>query len=301
MFSPLQGKAPFVAVAAMSAALFSGGLLHAAQQNMPVPATDDETGFELIFDGKTMNGWEGDPKYWRVENGVLVGEVLPTNIPTQNTFFIWRGGVPRDFDLKVEYRISAKGNSGLNYRSVEVPGVSLALQGYQADLDGENRNANNVRYTGQNYEERGRAFLALRGQMTHIVEGKPPQIIGSVGDAKEIESVIKNGDWNELRIIARGNIMIELINQRVTNIVIDDDPKGRKLEGLLGVQVHVGGAMKIEYRNFRLKKLDALPASASETAPPAASSTPAASSATTAPASSAVSIAPSSATPARAP
>ncbi len=261
------------------------GALRAAQQNAPVPATDDESGFELIFDGQTMNGWEGDPQYWRVENGVLVGEVLPTNIPKQNTFFIWRGGVTRDFDLKVEYRISNKGNSGVNFRSVEVPGVSLALQGYQADLDGENRNANNVRYTGQNYEERGRAFLALRGQVTHVIQGKPPQIIGSVGDPKEIEAVIKNGDWNELRVIARGNIMIELINQRVTNIVIDDDPSGRKLEGLLGVQVHVGGAMKIEYRNFRLKQLDPLPATTPATPSPAAvpattTTTPAATSAT---------------------
>src|SRR5204863_4617278 len=94
-------------------------------------AANNEAGFELIFDGKTLKGWEGDPKYWRVENGSLVGEVTPGTILKQNTFIIWRGGVTRDFELKVEYRISARGNSGINYRSIEVPGQPLAMRGYQ--------------------------------------------------------------------------------------------------------------------------------------------------------------------------
>jgi len=91
-------------------------------QSYPVPASGDESGFEPIFDGKTLQGWEGDPQYWRVENGCLVGEVTPKTILKQNSFIIWRGGTTRDFELKVEYRVSAQGNSGINYRSVEVPG-----------------------------------------------------------------------------------------------------------------------------------------------------------------------------------
>src|SRR5262245_6570866 len=83
-------------------------------------SASDESGFEVIFDGKTLKGWEGDPKYWRVENGCLIGEVTPETILKQNSFIIWRGGVTRDFELKVEYRVSASGNSGINYRSIEV-------------------------------------------------------------------------------------------------------------------------------------------------------------------------------------
>src|SRR5262245_17045320 len=71
-------------------------------------ASTEEAGFERIFDGKTLKGWEGDPKYWRVENGALVGEITTETIVKQNTFIIWRGGVTRDFELKVEYRISAR-------------------------------------------------------------------------------------------------------------------------------------------------------------------------------------------------
>jgi hypothetical protein len=122
-----------------------------AAQTSPSAAASDETGFESIFDGKTLKGWEGDSRYWRVKNGSLVGEVTPETILKQNTFIIWRGGVTRDFALKVEYRISARGDSGINYRSVEVPGQPWAVQGYQADIDGQNRNAGGLCHTDQNF------------------------------------------------------------------------------------------------------------------------------------------------------
>jgi Domain of Unknown Function (DUF1080) len=151
--------------------------------------------------------------------------------------------------LKVEYRVSARGNSGINYRSVMVTNGPWTMRGYQADLDGRNQ------YTGQNYEEKGRTFLALRGQVTRIEEDKPPQIIGSLGATNELVSVIRNEDWNEYHLIVCGNVMTHILNGRVMSVVIDEDVKNRKFEGLLGVQVHVGPPMKIEYRNFRLKKL----------------------------------------------
>ena len=220
-----------------------------AQQIYPTPATNDVAGFEQIFDGKTLSGWEGDPKYWRVENGCLVGEVSPETLLKQNTFIIWRGGTTRDFELKVEYRVSAKGNSGINYRSVSWTNSPHALRGYQADIDGANK------YTGQNYEEKGRTFLALRGDISRVDADGKSRIIGSVGDNATLVAFIKNEDWNEVHLIVRGNTMTHLINGHVMSVVVDDDPVNRKFDGLLGVQVHVGPPMKIEYRNFRLKKL----------------------------------------------
>src|SRR5436190_6319389 len=202
-------------------------------QTYPVPAANDDAGWEPIFDGKTLSGWEGDPRYWRVENGSLVGEVTPETLLKNNTFIIWRAGVTKDFELKVEYRISANGNSGINYRSVDVPGLPFALTGYQADIDGPNR------HTGQNYEERGRTFNALRGQITHIQTGKKAQIIAAVGDAKELESHIKKDDWNEYHLIIRGNTLIHIVNGQLMSLVIDDDTEKRRFAGKLGVQVHV--------------------------------------------------------------
>jgi hypothetical protein len=216
---------------------------------------DSEAGFESIFDGKTLNGWEGDPVYWRVENGAIVGEIAPDKLVKQNSFIIWRGGETRDFELKMDYRISAGGNSGINYRSTELPDIKWAMRGYQCDLDGQTRNKAPLRHTGQNYEERGRTFIALRGQATRLETGKKPVLIGSVGDIEELVSVMKSDDWNAVHLIARGNVMTHLINGRVMCIVVDDDTQNRRLDGLLGMQVHVGPPMKVEFRNIRIKKM----------------------------------------------
>jgi hypothetical protein len=221
-----------------------------AQQRPPPIATNDESGFVQIFDGKSLAGWEGDTNYWRVEDGALVGEITPDKLLKVNSFIVWHGGETRDFELKVDYRITARGNSGINYRSVMATNGPWAMKGYQADIDGVNR------YTGQNYEEKGRTFLALRGQVTRIVEGNPPEIIGSLGTTNELLSAIKTNDWNEYHLIVSGNVMTHILNGRVMSVVVDEDAANRKFNGMLGVQVHVGPPMKIEYRNFRLKKLN---------------------------------------------
>src|SRR5262245_324247 len=124
-----------IAAVASLAFLLFGGAAARAQQVMPTPAADDAAGFEAIFDGESLDGWEGDPTYWRVEDGALVGEITPETVLEQNSFIIWRGGVTRDFELKLQFRISEGGNSGVNYRSEEIEGARFALRGYQADID----------------------------------------------------------------------------------------------------------------------------------------------------------------------
>jgi hypothetical protein len=223
------------------------------QSDRPEPATGDEAGFKSIFDGKTLAGWEGDPKYWRVEDGALVGEITPETIIKSNTFIVWKGGAPADFELKADYRISSGGNSGINYRSVVVPDTvtptnKFAMRGYQFDIDGANR------YTGQNYEEKGRLFLTLRGQVTHVVGGRKPIVLSTIGDAAALAEFIGK-DWNAIHMIIRGNTLIHMLNGHLMSVGIDDDAGGRMMKGEIGVQVHVGPPMKVEYRNFRLKEV----------------------------------------------
>jgi Domain of Unknown Function (DUF1080) len=209
---------------------------------------DDHTGFESIFDGKTLTGWEGDPAFWRVENNEIIGESTAEKPLKVNTFLIWRGGQPRDFELKVEYRINST-NSGVQYRSIELPDVGKwVLKGYQADIDFQNT------YTGQLYEERGRGFLALRGQMTHLQPGKK-RLIANLRSGDELKSLIKADDWNQLHIIARGNILTHVLNGHLVAEAIDDDTANRVASGLIGFQMHVGPPMKVEYRNIWLKNL----------------------------------------------
>jgi hypothetical protein len=221
------------------------------QGDRPAPATGDEPGFQAIFDGKTLTGWEGSPTYWRVENGALVGEITSETVIKSNTFIIWRGGRPRDFDLKLEYRITAAGNSGINYRSAQVPDPvtpanKFAMKGYQFDIDGRKQ------YTGNNYEEKGRLFLALRGQLTRVVGGRVPELVSTFADGAELAKHITD-DWNAVHIMARGNTLTHTLNGHLMCFVVDDDAPNRPADGLIGMQVHVGPAMKIEYRNIRIK------------------------------------------------
>jgi Domain of Unknown Function (DUF1080) len=250
-------RRPFVAslLAAVSGISLNAQAYVPKQSDRPEPIEGDESGFHPIFDGKSFasSNWEGDPKYWRVENGCMVGEITPETIVKSNTFIIWHGGSPKDFELKAEYRITSGGNSGINYRSVVVPDKvtpsnKFAMRGYQADIDGQNR------YTGQNYEEKGRLFLATRGQITHVVGTRKPIVLATFADPAELAKTITT-DWNAYHLIARGNVLMHILNGRLMCVVIDDDTSGRTLEGLIGVQVHVGPPMKVEYRNFRLKNL----------------------------------------------
>ncbi|CAN5359838.1 DUF1080 domain-containing protein [soil metagenome] len=233
--------------------------------NTPAENSDnDDNDFVPIFDGKTLTDWEGDPTYWRVENGNLVGEITPATLLDRNSFIIWRGGVTSDFELKVEFRVSDKGNSGINYRSEEVKDVPFALRGYQADIDGEKR------YTGMNYEERGRTVLAWPGQkvllepvdkdsvqaLIHNNQWTASILKGTLGDLDSLKANIKNEDWNKAHLIVKGNHLKHYVNGQLMSDVTDNDTINRKQTGLLGVQVHVGPPMKIEYRNFRLKHLN---------------------------------------------
>jgi len=218
--------------------------------------SSSNNGFKRIFDGKTLNGWKGDTNYWRVEDGEIVGEVTPQTILKNNTFLIWTGGQPSDFELKVTYRISAKGNSGVNYRSVTVDSLPFALKGYQADIDGKDKYGNGYpRHTGQNYEERGRQFLAVRGQKVTIETGQKPIVTDTLGTKEALLKSINYDGWNELHIIAKGNHIQHFINGTLMSEVTDNDTANRRLSGLIGVQVHVGPPMKIEFKEFLLKTL----------------------------------------------
>ena len=232
----------------------------ANQDATPAP---EATEYLELFDGTSLTGWRGDTSLWRAENGILVGEIEPGEELSNNSFIIWEGGQPGNFELIAEYRMTGKGNSGINYRSEELAEPPFALKGYQADIDAANK------YTGQNYEEKGRTILAFPGQSVKL-----PEVTGAVGDyakgniwtaAEEVASLgnpdslrllIKENDWNEIRIVANGNQLEHYVNGTLMSKVVDDDVANRKSEGLIGVQVHVGPPMKIEYRNIRLKNLD---------------------------------------------
>jgi hypothetical protein len=215
-----------------------------ANSNKPIK---DTTIFITIFDGKTFNGWKADTSVWHIENGCFVGEVTPSKQLKTNSFLVYTSSQAGDFEFKAQFKISKGGNSGVNYRSEELANIPFALKGYQADIDGENV------YTGQNYEERGRGFLAMRGQNITINNSKDAFIIKSIANSDSLKSKIKVDDWNEIHLIVKGNNMKHYINGILMSETTDNDSSNSKLSGLIGLQVHVSKEMRVAYKNIQLK------------------------------------------------
>jgi hypothetical protein len=214
----------------------------------------EENGFKPIFNGKDLTGWDGNPQLWRVEDGVIVGETTAVTQLKANTFLIWRGGKPADFELKAQFRMPNPGfaNSGIQYRSREEQKLwgRWCVGGYQADMDG-----GNASYTGILYEERGRGIVAMQGQKVVIGEDHKPQVIGSVGNPADLQKTIKKQQWNSYHLVVKGNHLQQFINGKLMVDITDNDPQMRRFDGILALQLHAGTPMKAEFRNIQLKEM----------------------------------------------
>ena len=226
-------------------------LLLAIAVGGPGLVTADEPGYESLFDGKTLDNWDGNPEFWSVRDGAITGQTTAEKPTKGNTFIIYRGGEIGDFELKLEYKI-INGNSGIQYRSFEVPDNKWVIGGYQGDFEAGDT------YSGINYGERFRGILANRGQKTKVTKGDDGkvkvEVVEQIGDSKEIQSHIKKEDWNTYHIIAKGYTFEHRINGVTTSICIDEHPD-RRATGLLALQLHAGPPMTVQFKNIRIKKL----------------------------------------------
>jgi len=211
-----------------------------------------EKGFEKIFDGKTLKGWNGDPKFWSVKDGAITGKTTKDNATKGNTFIIWEGGKTGDFDLRLDYKIVG-GNSGIQYRSFKADGLDeWRIGGYQADFEAGDT------YSGICYGERFRGILSLRGKKTTLTvgdDGKLKKAVEEFAKDADIAKAIKKEEWNGYRIVARGFNISHYINGVKTTQLIDRDKKSRRADGLLALQLHAGPPMTVQFRNIRIKDL----------------------------------------------
>jgi alpha-L-rhamnosidase len=209
----------------------------------------DEKEFVQVFDGKTLNGWSGHEAYWSVEDGALTG-VTDGSLKT-NSFITWQGSTIKNFELRVKVKVTARGNSGLQYRGKVRPDLgSHVVTGYQCDIV-----ASVPKYNGMLYEERGRRILSHTGEKVIVDPTGQPWVVGKLPVKK-----FAPDQWHDYRVIVEGNHHRHWIDGHLTADLIDLDEKGRALEGVLAVQVHKGPAMKIQYKDFKIKHLsDDLP------------------------------------------
>lgn len=208
-----------------------------------------------LFNGKDLTGWEGDTKFWSVQDGAITGASSPENAVPHNTFLIWKGGEASDFTLTLKFKMTpgdAKKytNSGIQYRSKVIDAGKFIVGGYQADFEYGDT------YSGILYEEKGRGILAKRGEKVVISQGENPAkpklvISGKAGDDKEIQTAIKKDDWNEYKIVAEGENVKQYINGLLTVDVTDKTAEAPKT-GVIALQMHQGPPMKVQFKDVVL-------------------------------------------------
>ncbi len=211
------------------------------------PTEDD--GFKPIFDGKTLNGWDANPKLWKIDDGAIHGSTHPDGLKGGNTFCIWRGGEPDNFELKFKFKLE-NGNSGVQYRSKDLG--NWRVGGYQFEIRNEKK------WPGYLYHERGgkgRGRVSMVGQFTVIDEqGKKNQTQLIDEDKASKQAGFKPGEWNEAHIIARGNHVIHKINGFTVTEMVDYKKDQRCMKGIIALQIHQGGPMKVWFKDIQLKQ-----------------------------------------------
>ncbi len=226
-------------------AAFAGITLSACSKSDPAPAADTDKA-EVLFNGKDLTGWRGNPDNWKVVDGTIVGTTTDESPLPYNQFLIWEGEV-EDFELTAELKLTSDGNnSGIQYRAQLRPDLGdHVVSGYQCDMHPF------IWANGMLYDEKGRGIVAKRG-MEVVVNGEGKAMItGDLGEDPEFNT----GEWSNYKITARGNHLVHEVNGTKTVDVYDHDEKDRELSGVIAFQIHKGPAMKVEIRNVTLKRL----------------------------------------------
>jgi len=222
-------------------------------------------GFVSIFNGKDLTGWDGDPALWSAADGVLRGQTTKEHAAQGNTFCIWQGGKPANFILKLKVRYTS-GNSGVQYRSVQVPGKAgtknkWVMSGYQAEVRELGGKAYGLCKIGGTYMEKAAGGYLTAFSQFVVVSGDNGKIernvIGSVCDSDLLDKggLYREKDWNEYVLVCMGDYVEEHINGQLASAYIDQRKQGRLLEGLIGLQIHAGGPMTVEFKDICLKNL----------------------------------------------
>jgi hypothetical protein len=227
-------------------------------EKAPAAEKLSEDGFVPIFNGKDLTGWDGKPSMWSVKDGCIRGEATKNNMQTGgNTFLTWQGGKPADFELRLSCKMVG-GNSGIQYRSFTRP-EQWVVGGYQMEVSTDPKNA------GFLYGELFRGGMARVGQK--VVWKGGAQVVGSLGDAAEIAKSYKKDDWNDYRIVCRGNHIEQYLNGIQTIDLVDEDPKAPS-SGVIALQIHQGYVMVVEFKDIRLKKFEKEGAAKTDAAKP---------------------------------
>jgi hypothetical protein len=213
-------------------------------------ASEAPAGFESLFNGKDLTGWKGKDGFWSVQDGAITGETKE-KFAGPNTFLVWQGGEPANFELRFKYKIIG-GNSGVQYRSKVINEAAMQCGGYQGDFEA-GKKYSGILYNEQNVAGK-RGIMAERGTKVTWDKDNKQHVEPLPMTSEELQKTIKPEDWNEYTIIADGNHLVHKINGHTTVDVTDESPDALK-SGIIAIQVHAGPPMKVQVKDIWLKKM----------------------------------------------
>mgnify|MGYP001151413749 CR=1 FL=1 len=214
-----------------------------------LPAAEKEEGFVSIFNGKNLDGWQGEEGFWSVQDGAITGITSPEKPVKAATYLMWRGEKADDFELRFAYRIES-GNSGVQFRSRELDNWDIT--GYQADFDLPNQWTGCLYDCNSHRADPNRVIGPVGRKVVIDPDGK--RTGSRVADAKELLKNVKNNGWNDYHVIARGPMITLKINGVVTSQVVDHEQGKAHRSGIFALQLHGGEPMKVQVKNIRLKR-----------------------------------------------
>jgi hypothetical protein len=208
-----------------------------------------EEGFDRIFDGETLRGWKAlDMSYWSVRDGAILGKSTPEHPCVTNQFLVWQGGDVADFELRLKFRVAGNGgNSGVQFRSVLRPD-GLAV-GYQADIYQSGGYLGGV--CDELHNRKGPELLSANGEKT-VIDASGKRTATKLGAPATMRPA---GEWNDYRILAKGQRIILEINGVKSTELLDEESGQFDLKGFLGLQLRAGDPMTVEFKEIYLKKL----------------------------------------------
>jgi len=180
-----------------------------------------QQGFQPLFNGKNLDGWDGDPRLWKVRDGVLVGSTEGVSLEA-NSFLISKRSL-KNFVLRAEMKLRNH-NSGIQFRSEALP--NWVVRGYQADAAENN-------YWGCIYDEKGKRGILANGWKD------------------KAEKAVKLTDWNQYEILCNGDQIKLTLNGVETAELRDSE----RLEGIIALQLHRGPPMEVYFRKIEVKVL----------------------------------------------
>jgi len=213
-----------------------------------------------LFNGRDLTGWDGLKEFWSVKDGAITGKATKGNLPKEQSDLVWQGGEVADFEFTCRFKLgdvdgSDFCNTGVYFRAHVVNQSTFRVAGYQADLV---LKAQMPTVLGAFAGEVGsnEKMITKTGESVAVRESGAIDVTRVIGDGKGLLAGFKSNDWNECRVIAIGPRIQFFLNGKLTSEAVDERRDAPR-SGLLALQLLARKPMIAQFKDLKLKRLQA--------------------------------------------